>query len=296
MFLKAKSEQQSTDGTWKFLWELSDGETIESVIIPRQTAKGMRYTACISSQVGCAMGCTFCLTGTQGLIRNLTVDEVVAQVRMLKKYAPITNIVFMGMGEPLHNTDNVIAAIKVFLHSDEFKFSRRRILVSTSGRVTEIERLGHETGVALAISLNGSSNAVRSQVMPINRKWPIEELLEACRKYPVSSSRPITFEYVLLKGVNDSTQDAAQVFELLSRFCSEMGGKVNLIPYNPHPGSQFQRTEDANVKAFQHYLISRGMSATVRKSRGSDILAACGQLRSAPEVGYSYRDESRASH
>lgn len=271
--------QIAADGTQKFLWRLTDGETIESVIIPRKTKKGIRNTACISSQVGCAMACTFCLTGKQGLMRNLTVEEIVGQVTELKKHADITNIVFMGMGEPLHNLDNVLGALKIFMDPKGMKYSRRRILVSTSGLVPSIEKLGVATGgVGLAISLNGSSNSSRVEVMPVNKKWPIEVLLDACRKYPADASRPITFEYVLLSGVNDSLEDADRVYALLNDLPHR---KVNLIPFNPHPGSEFTRPQAETVKKFQHSLVSRGLTTTVRQSRGDDISAACGQLRSA---------------
>ena len=279
MSLSLHFEQKSSDGTQKFLWKLGDSETIESVIIPRVTKKGIRHTACISSQVGCAMGCTFCLTGKQGLMRNLTVDEIVSQVLELRKRAEITNIVFMGMGEPLHNLENVLAALKIFMDPKGLKYSRRRILVSTSGLVPAIEKLGQSTGgVGLAISLNGSSNSGRTQVMPVNKKWPIEELLAACKKYPADSSRPITFEYVMLGGMNDSLEDAAKVVDLLHDLPHR---KVNLIPFNPHPASSFLRPDPKTVKNFQHALITRGIPTTVRQSRGDDISAACGQLRSA---------------
>lgn len=279
MSLSLHLHQQSSDGTQKFLWKLADGETVESVIIPRETPKGIRNTACISSQVGCAMACGFCLTGKQGLTRNLTTSEIVGQILALRERATIHNIVFMGMGEPLHNYDNVLGALKVFMDPKGLAYSRRRILVSTSGIVPAIEKLGREAGgVGLAISLNASQNASRTDVMPINKKWPIEELLNACRKYPADSTRPITFEYVMLSGVNDSLADASRVLQLLHDLPHR---KVNLIPLNPHFGSEYQRPSQETVKAFQHYLVSRGMPTTVRQSRGDDISAACGQLKSA---------------
>lgn len=293
--------KQAEDGTHKFLWELSDGKTIESVIIPSalhekdeipEEGQGRfagihseerldsehwsRLTVCISSQVGCAMACKFCLTGIQGLDRHLQVHEIVTQVHELRMRAPITNIVFMGMGEPLHNLDNVAKACQILLDQDGMNFSKRKVTVSTSGIAPAIEELGKRVDVSLAISLNGSNDEQRSMIMPVNRKWNISRLLEACRKYPLGAHRRITFEYVLLKGMNDSLEDAARVLQLLK----SMRAKVNLIPFNEHPGSEFKRPSDQTVRAFQRYLLDRGMTATVRISRGRDILAACGQLRS----------------
>lgn len=279
--LRALQDHASADGTRKLLWRLSDGKTIESVIISRKVGDTWRYTACISSQVGCAMACSFCLTGKQGFERNLTLAEIVAQVAELRRLAPIQNIVFMGMGEPLHNYDAVTAACRVFLDRDGFCFSRRRITVSTSGLVPQIRKLGQDLGVALAISLNGSSDANREAVMPVNRKWGIDVLLKACREYPVTASRPIMFEYVLLSGVNDSVEDADRVFRLLQEKVGLERCKVNLLPYNDPGGTPFKRPSTESVKRFQHALVSRGLSATIRQSRGRDILAACGQLKSA---------------
>ncbi len=235
-----------------------------------------RLTACISSQVGCAMACKFCLTGIQGLDRHLEVHEIVTQVLELRRVAPITNIVFMGMGEPLHNFDNVTRACKILLDQDGLSFSKRKVTISTSGLVSSIEELGKTVDVSLAISLNASTDEQRSQIMPVNKKWNIEALMTACRNYPLGSHRRITFEYVLLKDFNDTLDDAARVIKLLKGIPS----KVNLIPFNEHPGSAFKRPSDVTVKAFQKYLVDRQVTATVRISRGRDILAACGQLRS----------------
>lgn len=299
--MTSKVIQQAEDGTHKFLWSLADGKTIESVIIPAAlhekdeipeaedarfagikseeklgSEHWSRLTVCISSQVGCAMACKFCLTGIQGLDRHLQVHEIVTQVHELRMRAPITNIVFMGMGEPLHNLDNVAKACQILLDPDGMQFSKRKITVSTSGIAPAIEELGQRVDVSLAISLNASHDEQRSMIMPVNRKWNIARLLEACRKYPLGGHRRITFEYVLLKGLNDSLEDAARVLQLLK----SMKAKVNLIPFNEHPGSEFKRPSDQTVKLFQRYLLDRGMVATVRISRGRDILAACGQLRS----------------
>lgn len=313
----------SIDGTRKFLWELSDSKTVESVIIPaalkekgaagdyvkdddefedavqevgsrfagnrldRRYAdphiesrphgeRGIRLTACISSQVGCAMGCRFCLTGVQGLDRHLKTHEIVTQVHELRMRAPITNIVFMGMGEPLHNVDNVIKACRILLDQDGMNFSKRKITVSTSGLVPAIRKLGESVGVSLAISLNGSNDEQREKVMPVNKRWKINELLDACRDFPLGKHRRITFEYVMIQGLNDSLDDAERVYRLLRGIPS----KVNLIPMNEHAASEFKRPDDETVYAFQNHLVQKGLTCTVRISRGRDILAACGQLRS----------------
>lgn len=304
--LNQVDSRQALDGTHKFLWSLHDGKTIESVIIPaalqeketldfESEAEGAghrfsgapteaeltsgqwsRLTACISSQVGCAMACKFCLTGVQGLDRHLEVHEIVTQIYELRRLAPITNIVFMGMGEPLHNIDNVAKACQILLDQDGLNFSKRKVTVSTSGLVPGIEALGQQVDVSLAISLNASTDEQRSQIMPVNKRWNLAALLEACRKYPLGPHRRITFEYVMLRDFNDSLEDAARVVRLLRGIPS----KVNLIPFNEHPGSDFKRPSDPTVRQFQKYLMDRGFTATVRISRGRDILAACGQLRS----------------
>ncbi|MCM2322449.1 MAG: 23S rRNA (adenine(2503)-C(2))-methyltransferase RlmN [Oligoflexia bacterium] len=298
-----RASQQAVDGTHKFLWNLADGKTVESVIIPAalqekenpeqdfdqqrfsgaaiedkdlKSERWSRLTACISSQVGCAMGCKFCLTGIQGLDRQLQAHEIVGQVFELRRLAPITNIVFMGMGEPLHNFENVVKACKILLDPDGLNFSKRKVTVSTSGLVPAIEELGRQADVSLAISLNASTDEQRSQIMPVNRKWNLDALMSACRSYPLGSHRRITFEYVLLKDFNDSLEDAARVLRLLRGIPS----KLNLIPFNEHSGSEFKRPSDETVKKFQRYFVDRNITATVRISRGRDILAACGQLRS----------------
>ncbi|MBI2711371.1 MAG: 23S rRNA (adenine(2503)-C(2))-methyltransferase RlmN [Bdellovibrio sp.] len=314
--LTPQLNQQALDGTHKFLWSLGDSKTIESVIIPAalqsavdlaedleeekkvpagphavgsrgiysgkatqddlKSTNWKRLTACISSQVGCAMACKFCLTGIQGLDRHLGVHEIVTQVYELRRLAPITNIVFMGMGEPLHNFENVVKACLILLDQDGLGFSKRKVTISTSGLVPAIEELGRRVDVSLAISLNASHDEQRSKIMPVNRKWNLESLMKACREYPLGSHRRITFEYVLLKDINDSLEDAARVYDLLRGIPS----KVNLIPFNEHPGSDFKRPSDENVQKFQKYLVDRKVTATIRISKGRDILAACGQLRS----------------
>lgn len=241
-----------------------------------ESGKWKRLTACISSQVGCAMACKFCLTGVQGLDRHLQTHEIVAQVHELRRRAPITNIVFMGMGEPLHNLDNVSKACQILIDSDGLGLSKRKVTVSTSGLVPAIDELGKRVDVSLAISLNASNDEQRSAIMPVNKKWNIAALLDACRRYPLGSHRRITFEYVMLKDFNDSLEDAARVVKLIRGIPS----KINLIPFNEHSGSEFKRPTDETVKKFQKYLLDRHLTATVRISRGRDISAACGQLRS----------------
>jgi 23S rRNA (adenine(2503)-C(2))-methyltransferase len=240
------------------------------------SGKWGRLTACISSQVGCAMACKFCLTGVQGLDRSLATHEIVSQVLELRRRAPITNIVFMGMGEPLHNLDAVSKACIIMLDQDGMGFSKRKVTVSTSGLVPAIEELGKRVDVSLAISLNASNDEQRSAIMPVNKKWNLEKLMNACRNFPLGPHRRITFEYVMLKDFNDSIADAARVVKLIRGIPS----KVNLIPFNEHSGSEFKRPADEVVKKFQRYLLDGGITATVRISRGRDISAACGQLRS----------------
>jgi 23S rRNA (adenine2503-C2)-methyltransferase len=291
----------SVDGTHKFLWLLHDKKTVESVMIPatkpqvKSFAEGMRFkghhlkethpeinrkTACISSQVGCAMKCSFCLTGTQGIVRNLSTAEIVAQICEIQHLYSLTNIVFMGMGEPLNNLENVIKACEILLDQDGFNFSKRKITISTSGLVPKIDELGKRLDVSLAISLNATTDLVRSQIMPVNQKWNIQELLTACKRYPTGSHRRITFEYVLLENINDSLEDAHRLAHLVKN----IPHKVNLIPFNPHHGAEFKRPHDEVINAFKEVLLEKGISTTVRVSRGQDILAACGQLRSAQAI------------
>ncbi len=278
--LERATEQRSADGTIKWTWRTADGKLVESVYMPEAD----RRTLCVSSQVGCAVGCTFCLTGTMGLARNLTPGEIVDQVHranlriaelgLAPGPRPLTNLVFMGMGEPLANYANLKVALDVLLSEDGPNFSQRHVTVSTSGLVPVMQRLGEETPVKLAVSLNATTDAVRDAIMPINRRWPIAELLRACREYPTRNGRRITFEYVLLGGVNDALEDAARLADLIRG----IPAKVNLIPYNANPGLAFAAPAPERVLAFQETLAARNVTAVVRKSRGRDISAACGQL------------------
>ena len=274
----------STDGTRKWLLRFPDGEEVETVHIPEED----RGTLCVSSQVGCTLTCSFCHTGTQRLVRNLTVEEIVGQVMIARDALgewpspqddrQVTNIVLMGMGEPLYNYDNVAAALKIVMDPEGLSISRRKITLSTSGVVPMIHRCGAELAVNLAVSLHAVRDDIRDRLVPLNRKYPIAELLEACRTYPGSSNaRRITFEYAMLKGVNDSPSDARALVRLLAG----IPAKVNLLPFNPWPGAPYECSSDAAIKAFSDIVFAAGYSAPVRTPRGRDILAACGQLKSA---------------
>jgi 23S rRNA (adenine2503-C2)-methyltransferase len=274
----------STDGTRKWLLRFPDGEEVETVHIPEED----RGTLCVSSQVGCTLTCSFCHTGTQRLVRNLTAEEIVGQVMIARDALgewpsprddrQVTNIVLMGMGEPLYNYDNVAAALKIVMDPEGLSISRRKITLSTSGVVPMIHRCGAELAVNLAVSLHAVRDDIRDRLVPLNRKYPIAELLEACRTYPGSSNaRRITFEYAMLKGVNDSPSDARALVRLLAG----IPAKVNLIPFNPWPGAPYECSSDAAIKAFSDIVFAAGYSAPVRTPRGRDILAACGQLKSA---------------
>lgn len=270
--------ERSSDGTRKHLFLLPDNHTIETVLIPDEK----RQTLCISSQVGCQQACRFCLTGSGGFIRNLAAWEIADQVlessRLLRNEsdAEVTNIVLMGMGEPLANYEEVIRALAVITGPQALAFSPRRITLSTDGLVPEIDRLARSgLAVNLAISLNATTDAVRDRIMPVNRRYPLAELLAACRRFPLPPRRRITFEYVLLRGVNDALEDARRLTKLLAGIRC----KVNLIPFNPVPGIGFDRPDDNDVRAFQKALLARHFTAPVRESRGRDISAACGQLR-----------------
>lgn len=267
-------EQKSQDGTIKFLLQLDDGEKIESVWIPSKD----RRTLCVSTQVGCGMACSFCLTGEMGLKRNLSLYEIVEQIGAVKRSIPqgerITNLVFMGMGEPLANTKNLYPALDILLEPECYNFSRQHVTVSTSGLAPEIEKFGDKTKVKLAISLNATTDPVRDEVMPINKKYNLARLTQACRAMKLHSRNRITFEYVMLHGVNDSMDDAKRLVEILSH----LKAKINLIPFNEYPGSPYKRPPDDWVLRFQKHLLDRHFVAVVRRSRGSDILGACGQL------------------
>ncbi|HME92538.1 MAG TPA: 23S rRNA (adenine(2503)-C(2))-methyltransferase RlmN [Myxococcaceae bacterium] len=277
--LEKDLEQRSADGTIKYRFRTADGKLIEAVYMPSED----RRTLCVSTQAGCAMGCTFCMTATLGLQRNLTPGEMVSQVNWVNgelkltraaPARPLTNLVFMGMGEPLHNFDSLKKALSILQSEEGANFSHRHITVSTVGLVPMIERFGRETDVKLAISLNASFDEQRSKLMPINRRWNIAPLLDACRKFPLRQGRRITFEYVLMAGVNDSDEDAHRLVELLRG----IPAKVNLIPYNENPGLEFHSTPEQRAEAFRAILAEGHLAAFVRKNRGRDIAAACGQL------------------
>ncbi|MEI8354736.1 MAG: 23S rRNA (adenine(2503)-C(2))-methyltransferase RlmN [Deltaproteobacteria bacterium] len=261
----------SADGTRKFLFRLADGSAIESVLIPDEG----RNTLCVSSQVGCAMGCGFCLTGSFGLQRNLSCAEIVNQVCAVRQTAEIRNIVFMGMGEPLANLENVIRAVKILICPDGLQFSNRRVTVSTAGLLPEMALMGKRVTVNLAVSLNATTDAQRDQLMPINRKYPLKALMDACRTFPLPSRRMITFEYVLIKDVNDSLDDAKRFVKLIH----EIPSKVNLIPFNEYEGCSFKGPGQDSIDRFHSYLLGKHITVITRSSRGADISAACGQLR-----------------
>ena len=272
--LETVEKQISKDGTEKFLFELKDGNLIESVLIPERG----HTTLCISSQAGCAMNCRFCRTGKQGLKRNLTPSEIIEQVIMVKRNserpAKLTNIVFMGMGEPLSNYDSVIKALKNIIDEEGMNFSHRKVTVSTCGLVPEIERLGNDLTVNLAVSINASDDVVRDFLMPINKKYPLKDLIYACKKFPLPNRRMITFEYILIKGVNDRDSDAERLCTLLKG----IRAKINLIPLNAYAEGDFKPSDDHRIIRFQEILTKNYYTAIIRKSKGKDILAACGQL------------------
>jgi len=275
--------RESVDGTRKWLVRFTDGQEAESVFIPEPD----RGTLCVSSQIGCTLTCSFCHTGTQQLVRNLTADEILGQVMLARDALGewpdsqvdrrLTNIVMMGMGEPLYNFDNVKKALRIAVDGEGIAISWRKITLSTSGVVPMIKRAGEEIGVMLAISLHAVRDEVRDILVPINRKWPIAELLQACREYPTgTNARRITFEYVMLKGVNDSDADARE----LARLLQGIPAKVNLIPFNPWPGTAYECSDAKTIERFADLVNRAGYVATVRTPRGRDILAACGQLKS----------------
>ncbi len=273
-----EAERRASDGTVKFLFRLDDGNAIESVLMPNEE----HYTLCISSQSGCPLKCTFCLTGLIGLSRNLAADEIVDQVLYARRYLrnsgsalPLRNIVFMGMGEPLLNVEAVIEALRLLTRPDGCGFSPKRITVSTVGIVPGIDQLAAaETNAKLAISLNATTDEVRREIMPITRKYPIAAVLEACRRFPLPQRRRITYEYVMLEGVNDTPEDARRLVKLLHGIPC----KVNLIPFNEHAALPYRRPSEARIEAFREILVSKNMTAPVRYSKGPDIEAACGQL------------------
>ena len=294
--------QHSSDGTRKWLLRTADGHDFEMVFIPDAD----RGTLCVSSQVGCTLNCTFCHTGTMRLVRNLTPGEIVGQVMLARdalgewpkgkmdfaedadeaEYTAdgrlLTNIVMMGMGEPLYNFDNVKGALNLVMDGDGLALSKRRITLSTSGVVPMMERCGEEIGVNLAVSLHAVTKPVRDEIVPLNRKYGIEELLEACAAYPgASNARRITFEYVMLAGKNDSDDDARELVRLLKHY--KLPAKVNLIPFNPWPGANYECSSPERIRSFSNIVFEGGISAPVRTPRGRDIDAACGQLKTAAE-------------
>jgi len=284
------TRQVSADGTRKYLVRIAGGHEVEVVYIPEQD----RGTLCVSSQVGCTLTCSFCHTGTQKLVRNLTAGEIVGQVMLARDDlgewpvpgAPkdetrlISNIVLMGMGEPLYNFDNVRDAMKIAMDPEGLTLSRRRITLSTSGVVPEIARTATEIGCNLAVSFHATTDAVRDALVPINKRWNIATLLDALRAYPgLSNSERITFEYVMLKGVNDSDADARRLVKLIAG----IPAKINLIPFNEWPGAPYERSDWARIKTFADIIYKAGYASPIRTPRGEDIMAACGQLKSATE-------------
>ncbi len=285
------TRQVSRDGTRKYLLRIAGGHEVEAVYIPEED----RGTLCISSQVGCTLNCSFCHTGTQKLVRNLTAGEIIGQVMVARDdlgewpkvgdpFPPegrlLSNIVLMGMGEPLYNFENVRDAMKIAMDGEGISISRRRITLSTSGVVPMIARTAEEIGCMLAVSFHATTDEVRDRLVPINRKWNIETLLSALREYPkASNSERITFEYVMLKGVNDSDEDARRLVKLIRG----IPAKINLIPFNEWPGAPYERSSGNRIRAFADIVNAAGYSSPVRKPRGEDIMAACGQLKSASE-------------
>ncbi|WP_417456210.1 23S rRNA (adenine(2503)-C(2))-methyltransferase RlmN [Kordiimonas sp.] len=280
--------QYSNDGTRKYLIRFADGNEAETVYIPEED----RGTLCISSQVGCTLNCKFCHTGTMRLVRNLTAAEIVAQMMIARddlgewesptEGRRVTNIVMMGMGEPLYNFDNVKKALEIVMDEEGIQLSRRRITLSTSGVVPHMERCGQEIGVNLAVSLHAVRDDVRSEIMPINKKYGLDEVLKACANYPgAHNARRITFEYAMLKGVNDSDADARELVRLIRKY--KLPAKVNLIPFNPWPGTAYECSEWDQIQRFSDIVYEGGISAPIRTPRGRDIMAACGQLKSASE-------------
>lgn len=282
--------EQSLDGSKKYLFALKDGQTVESVLLPMKQEKvdedgklvhHTKYTICISSQVGCKIGCAFCLTGKDGFKRNLSAGEIAAQILMIKRDNQIAenrrvNIVYMGMGEPLDNLDNVSKSVKIFSDIDGLCISTRRQTISTSGLSSQIEKLGKmDLGVLLAISLHAVDDDLRQKLMPINKAYNIESIINAVKAFPIDARKRVMFEYLVMKGVNDDQKSAKKLVKLLHGIKS----KVNLIYFNPHHGSEFARPSEKDVVAFQQYLVDHGVLCTIRQSKGLDISAACGQLK-----------------
>jgi 23S rRNA (adenine2503-C2)-methyltransferase len=281
-------EKPSTDGTHKWLLGMNGGNAIETVLIPD---KG-RGTLCVSSQVGCGLNCQFCSTATQGFNRNLSTAEIIGQVWVAAKHLgnvphhqrKLTNVVMMGMGEPLLNFDNVVRAMSIMRDDLGLGLANKRVTLSTAGLVPMIDRLGLESDVSLAVSLHAPDDDLRTSLVPLNKKYPIEELMAACVRYAIRKKREsVTFEYTLMKGVNDQPEHARALARLMRRFDAQVqrgdSAKVNLIPFNPFPGTRFERSEDSTIRAFQTILLDAGVLTMVRRTRGDDIDAACGQLK-----------------
>jgi len=286
--LELINHEIASDGTEKFLFKLNDNHTVETVLIKMKDEriengkkKEAKYTVCVSTQVGCKVGCAFCLTAKGGFVRNLSAGEIVAQVWFMKKFKNFDenkalNIVYMGMGEPLDNYNNLVKAIKIIANPDGLNIAPRRQTVSTSGIAPKIKRLGEENlGVNLAISLHAVDDKLREQLIPLNKAYNIKSVIEAIKEFPIDKRKKVMFEYLVIKDVNDNLESAKKLVKLLDGIPS----KVNLIYFNPYPGSPFKRPDEETMKKFQRYLLDRGITCTIRQSKGIDISAACGQLR-----------------
>ncbi len=296
--LEIVKKEKSSDGSIKYLFRLNDNHTIEAVLLLMKKKivnedgsieKGEKYTVCISTQVGCKVGCSFCLTAKGGFVRNLTVGEIINQIVQIKRDNDIAenkslNIVFMGMGEPLDNYDNFVKSVKIFSELDGLAISRRRQTVSTSGISTKIEKLGNEDlGIQLAISLHAVDDDLRTELIPMNKAYNIKSIIDAVKKFPVDTRKKVMFEYLVIKDKNDDIASAKKLLQLLDG----IKAKVNLIYFNPYPGTSYQRPQRDDMIKFQEYLISKGLLCTIRESKGLDISAACGQLKEKESNGSS---------
>ncbi|WP_457563483.1 23S rRNA (adenine(2503)-C(2))-methyltransferase RlmN [Caminibacter pacificus] len=286
--LELVNHEVASDGTEKFLFKLHDNHTVETVLIKMKDEriengkkKEAKWTVCVSTQVGCKVGCAFCLTAKGGFVRNLSAGEIVAQVWFMKKFKNFDenkalNVVYMGMGEPLDNYDNMVKAIKIIAHPDGLNISPKRQTISTSGIAPKIKRLGEENlGVNLAISLHAVDDKLREELIPLNKAYNIQSVIDAVREFPIDKRKKVMFEYLVIKDVNDDIASAKKLVKLLNGIPS----KVNLIYFNPYPGSPYKRPDEETMKKFQRYLLDRGITCTIRESKGIDISAACGQLR-----------------
>ena len=298
--LELINHEIATDGTEKFLFKLNDNHTVETVLIKMKDKriengkiKEAKWTVCVSTQVGCKVGCAFCLTAKGGFMRNLSTAEIVAQVWFMKKFKNFSetkalNVVYMGMGEPLDNYDNVVKAIKIISTEDGLSISPRRQTLSTSGIAPKIKRLGKENiGVNLAISLHAVDDELREELIPMNKAYNIQSVIDAIREFPIDKRKKVMFEYLVIKNKNDDLASAKKLVKLLNGIPS----KVNLIYFNPYPGSPYQRPDEETMKKFQQYLLNKGITCTIRESKGIDISAACGQLREK-EIGKKKEKEN----